>query len=99
MLSQLTFCCQVNTFLRGGGFHGSININAVKSRTDSASININAARFRIWGPRQATIHWVLTPTSGVMPCDIADPQMCVWIGNSWKTQRKTYVLSKDSWKM
>ena len=71
MLSQLTFCCQVNTFLRGGGFHGSININALKSRTDSASININAARFRIWGPRQATIHWVLTPTSGVMPCDIA----------------------------
>ena len=70
MLSQLTFCCQVNTFLRGGGFHGSININAVKSRTDSASININAARFRIWGPRQATIHWVLTPTSDAFPLGI-----------------------------
>ena len=87
MLSQLTFCCRVNTFLRGGGFHGSININAVKSRTDSASININAASFRIWGPRQATIHWVLTPTSGV-----------VSFRNSWKTQRKTYVSPTNSWK-
>ena len=44
MLSQLTFCCQVNTFLRGGGFHGSININAVMSRTGSASNNINAEK-------------------------------------------------------